>query len=116
MTAAGNSLLEITRDNDAYRLSGEIDLSNVDQLATAVSSDVREGNHLVLECADLRFIDSTGMAGLLAICKALGVSGRLTLRALPPPVAKAARILGLDRVPNLEIAQVGTPRSAAATA
>ena len=116
MMAAGNSLLEVTREGDAYRLSGEIDLSNVDQLTTAVSSDVREGKHLVFECADLRFIDSTGMAGLLAICKALGVTGRLTLRTLPPPVAKAARILGLDRVPNLELAQPATSRSAAATA
>ena len=104
MVAAKNSLLEITRDGDTFRLSGEIDLSNVDQLSTAVSSEVREGKHLILECEDLRFIDSTGMAGLLSICKALGASGRLTLRALPPAVSKATRILGLDRVPNLELA------------
>jgi anti-anti-sigma factor len=116
MMSAGSSLLEITRDGDVFRLSGEIDLSNVDQLATAVSSEVREGNHLVLECADLRFIDSTGMASLLSICKALGVTGRLTLRTLPHPVAKAAHILGLDRVPNLELAQPASPASTAATA
>ena len=110
--AAGNSLLEITRDGNAFRLSGEIDLSNVDQLATTLSSEVREGNHLILECEELRFIDSTGMAGILRLCKALGETGRLTLRTLPPQVAKAAHILGLDRVPNLELA----PARAAATA
>jgi anti-anti-sigma factor len=108
---AGSSLLEITRDGAGFRLAGEIDLSNVDQLTTSISSEVREGNHLVLECADLRFIDSTGMAGLLKICKGLGVTGRLTLRTLPAPVAKAAHILGLDRVPNLEL----SPAGAAAT-
>ena len=110
--AAGNSLLEITRNGDAFRLSGEIDLSNVDQLATTISSEVREGNHVVLDCTDLRFIDSTGMAGLLRICKALGDTGQLTLRTLPPQVARAAHILGIDRVPNLELA----PARAAATA
>ncbi len=110
--AAGNSLLEITRDGDAFRLSGEIDLSNVDQLATSISSEVREGNHVILECADLRFIDSTGMAGLLKICKGLGVSGRLTLRTLPHPVAKAAHILGLDRVPNLELSSASAGAAA----
>ena len=116
MMPAGNSLLEITRDGDVFRLSGEIDLSNVDQLATAVSSEVRDGKHLILDCAELRFIDSSGMAGLLSLCRGLGPSGRLTLRTLAPPVAKAARILGLDRVPNLELVQPATPASAAATA
>ena len=110
---SGHPLLEIQRDGDAFRLSGEMDLSNVDQLATAVSSEVREGNHLILDCADLRFIDSTGMAGILRLCKGLGASGRLTIRTLPPAVAKAAHILGLDRVPNLELAPA--PASAAAT-
>ncbi len=114
MMAAGNSLLEITRDGDAFRLSGEIDLSNVDQLSTAISSEVREGRRVILDCSDLRFIDSTGMAGLLSICKALGSTGRLILRTLPPQVAKAAHILGLDRVPNLELTTVpaGTAASA----
>ena len=113
--AAGDSLLEITRDGNAFRLSGEIDLSNVDQLATAVSSEVRDGNHLILECEDLRFVDSTGMAGLLSICRGLGATGRLTLRRLPAPVAKATRILGLDRVPNLEVSQPGSRANASAT-
>ena len=113
--AAGNSLLEITRDGGgAFRLSGEIDLSNVDELTTALSSEVRDGNHVILECEDLRFIDSTGMAGILRICGGLGDSGRLTLRALPPQVAKAAHVLGIDRVPNLELSP--TPAGAAATA
>lgn len=114
--AAGNSLLEVIRDRDGFRLSGEIDLSNVDQLATAVSAEVREGNHLILDCSDLRFIDSTGMAALLAICKGLGASGRLTLRTVSAPVAKAAHILGLDRVPNLELSRPAPPPGVAATA
>lgn len=100
--AARNALLEVTREPDGFRLSGEIDLSNVDQLATALAPEVREGNHVVLDCTSLGFIDSTGMAALLTICKSLGGSGRLTLRAVPTSVAKAARVLGLDRVPNLE--------------
>ena len=100
---AGNPLLEITPQADAIRLAGEIDISNVDQFATALSPQVRDGNHVVLDCERLAFIDSTGMAALLAICKGLGASGRLTLRMVPAHVAKAAHVLGLDRVPNLEL-------------
>jgi anti-anti-sigma factor len=114
--AAGNTLLEVTRDRDGFHLSGEIDLSNVEQLGTALSSEVREGNHLILDCSDLRFIDSTGMAALLSICKGLGVTGKLTLRTVPPSVAKAAHVLGLDRVPNLELVHPVPPPGAAATA
>jgi anti-anti-sigma factor len=113
---AGHRLLEIIREGGSFHLSGEIDLSNVDQLATALSSEVREGNHLVLDCSDLRFIDSTGMAALLSICKGLGVSGRLTLRTVPPPVAKAAHVLGLDRIPNLELDSARTAPGMAAGA
>lgn len=111
-----SSLLEVIRDRDGFRLSGEIDLSNVDQLATAVSGEVRQGNHLVLDCTELRFIDSTGMAALLAICKGLGATGKLTLRALPSPVAKAAHVLGIDRLPNLELAVPVPAPGVAATA
>lgn len=113
---AGNTLLEVTRDRDCFRLSGEVDLSNVDQLAAALSGEVRDGNHLILDCSDLGFIDSTGMAALINICKNLGDKGRLTLRTLPPPVAKAAHVLGLDRMPNLELADTALPPGAAATA
>lgn len=113
---AGNALLEITRERDAFRLSGEIDLSNVDQLATTLSPEVRDGNHLVLDCSELGFIDSTGMAALLAICKGLGVSGRLTLRTVPSAVAKAAHVLGLDRVPNLEFTDARPAPGIAASA
>jgi anti-anti-sigma factor len=113
---AGNALLEITRDSDSFRLSGELDLSNVDQLATTLSPEVRDGNHLVLDCSDLKFIDSTGMAALLAICKGLGPSGRLTLRTVPIAVAKAAHVLGLERVPNLELTDSRSAPGIAATA
>lgn len=114
--AAANSLLEVTRDRDGFHLSGEIDLSNVDQLAAALVGEVRQGNHLILDCSNLRFIDSTGMAALINISKGLGAKGRLTLRTVPPQVAKAVRVLGLDRMPNLEIADPATSPGAAATA
>lgn len=113
---AGNALLEIARDSESFRLSGELDLSNVDHLVTALSPEVRDGNHLVIDCTELEFVDSTGMAALLQICKGLGVSGRLTLRSVPSPVAKAAHILGLDRVPNLELVDPKRGPGIAATA
>lgn len=112
----GKALLEITREPDSFRLSGEIDLSNVDQLMTAISPEVREGNTIVLDCSELEFVDSTGMAALIKICRNLGESGRLTLQMVPASVAKAAHILGLERVTNLEIVGARPGSDIAATA
>ena len=114
--AAANPLLEITRDADGFRLSGELDLSNADDLATTLSADVRKGTDLVLDCSDLTFIDSTGMAALIAICKGLGDTGRLRLRSVSPPIAKVARVLGLDRLQNLVFESVAPLPGIAATA
>jgi hypothetical protein len=56
------------------------------------------------------------MAALLAICKGLGASGRLTLRMVPANVAKAAHVLGLDRLPNLELTSSKSSPGMAASA
>ena len=114
--AAANPLLQITREPNGFRLSGELDLSNAGDLATTVSTDVRQGGDLVLDCSNLSFIDSTGMAALLSICKQLGDTGRLRLRSVSPPIAKAARVLGLDRVPNLVLEIEAPDPGIAATA
>jgi len=60
-----------------YRLSGEIDLSSAPQvradLARIVSTD---DGHLLVDCAQLTFIDSTGIAVLLEANQKLEADGR----------------------------------------
>ncbi len=111
----GNLRIEPTGPG-GVKLTGEIDLSNAERVHEAIAGMIPEEGNFSVDLADLRFIDSTGMAGLLSICKALGATGRLTLRALPPAVSKATRILGLDRVPNLELTPAASQANAAATA
>src|SRR5687767_575020 len=110
---ASDQLLEIAREADAFRISGELDLSNADRLITTLSPEVRKGNQLKLDCSGLEFVDSTGMAALIMISRGLGESGRLTLARVPANVAKAAHVLGVDRLPNLDISVAPIPGIAA---
>ena len=98
------ALLQIERDDGEFRLVGEIDMSNAAEFTRTVRDGVTEGGHIVFDCSDLRFIDSTGMAALVEISRGLGENGRLVLRSPGASLVKAVHVLGLDRLPNLELA------------
>ena len=96
-------LLQIRRDNGEFHLVGEIDMSNAAEFTRTVIDGVTEGAEIVFDCSDLRFIDSTGMAALVEISRGLGENGRLVLRSPRTSLMKAVHVLGLDRLPNLEL-------------
>ena len=60
-----------------YRMSGEVDLSTAplvrSELARLISAD---DAHLLIDCAQLTFIDSTGVAVLLEANQQLEAGGR----------------------------------------
>jgi anti-sigma B factor antagonist len=60
-----------------YRMSGEVDLSTAplvrSELARLISAD---DAHLLIDCAQLTFIDSTGVAVLLEANQKLEAGGR----------------------------------------
>ena len=95
-------LLEIVRDNGTFRLVGEVDMSNAAQL-TRVVQEGTNGGDVVLECAELRFVDSTGIAALLEIGRGLGEGARLVLRSPSSSLRKAVRVLGLEGRSNIEL-------------
>lgn len=72
-------------DHDGRRelkLSGELDLATVDALRTALSAAWTEKGALVVDTTDVTFIDSTGLATLIAARQRMG--DRLTLIPGPP--------------------------------
>jgi anti-anti-sigma factor len=97
-------LLQIVRDDGIFRLVGEIDMSNAGEFARVVKEGTNGGD-VVLECGDLTFVDSTGIAAFLEISRGLGDAGRLVLRSPSTSLQKAVRILGLEGRANIELAQ-----------
>ncbi|WP_455354920.1 STAS domain-containing protein [Streptomyces sp. SYSU K217416] len=81
-------------------LAGELDHDTADPLREALADSFGAGrDHVVVDCAELRFCDSTGLNVLLRGRLAAQESGiRLELAALQPPVARMFHITGADGV------------------
>jgi anti-anti-sigma factor len=92
--------IEKRADGRVLVLSGEIDMSNVQDLVDA-ASELAESRGLRLRMEEVSFIDSTGIRGLLRIAEMTG--GELVLVSPHPAVRKVLRVLGLDATPPLRI-------------
>ena len=79
---------------------GEIDLSTVDDLRTAVTAAAEEGiDELLLDLTAVEFIDSAGLGGLLELRSTLrSRSVTLQISAGEGPVRQAMEITGLSEL------------------
>ena len=59
-----------------YCLRGDIDIETAPQLRSDLKLALARGSHLLIDCAHLRFIDSTGVAVLLEVHAELEADGR----------------------------------------
>ena len=75
---------------------GEIDLSNVGELRSAVTDAVEDCDRLRLDLSGIEFIDSTGLGGLLELRSMLRARNvTLEIVAGDGPVRQAVEITGL---------------------
>lgn len=74
-------LLEVDVDEGASLavLRGELDLSSVETLVCEVRPLVARGGNLEIDMEAVRFVDSTGLRGLLSLAEKLGPHGRVTI-------------------------------------
>ena len=79
------------------RLTGEIDLSNVDRLQDQLSLLVEQG-HVVIDLSEVSFIDSTGLtAFIVAHRRATAADTRLHLAGATGTVQRLLELTQLDR-------------------
>lgn len=110
--------LEISERGDVVvaRVTGELDIAGAgstgEQIAAAVPTSARG---LVVDFADLEFIDSSGVAMLFSLARQLG-SRRQQLRVVAPlgqPVARVLEIVEFERAapihPDVEQAVADIP-------
>jgi anti-anti-sigma factor len=57
--------LEVADSPSSFRLIGELDLSNVPQVAARLEKELREGGKLTIDTSDLTFMDSQGLKMLI---------------------------------------------------
>ncbi len=104
MTRSPSPRLQVTLDLDAkttvLHLAGELDADDAPAVRTLLAEQVLSGSgSLVVDLSGLTFIDSAGLAALIAAHKGTRSAGTsLVLAGLSAPVAKIMSVTGLDGV------------------
>lgn len=96
---------ERTDEADVLRLSGELDIASAGQLETAIAELCADGcRRLVVEMAELDFMDSTGLRSLLVSSELCEVNGcELRLGRTSPQVARLLEVSGVgEHLPRRE--------------
>jgi anti-anti-sigma factor len=80
------------------RLAGELDLASADALEEElVRVEATDAATIVLDLADLSFLDSSGIRLLIAASgRSRADSGRLVIRRPPESVRRVLRVAGVD--------------------
>jgi anti-sigma B factor antagonist len=85
-------------ERTVFRLIGDLDLNSVDQLRTIVGPASGSGLEILLDLADLKFCDSTGVGAMVWLHRrAIAAGGRIVLVAPRRHVREVLRISGVDR-------------------
>lgn len=81
-------------------IKGEIDIYNSTGVKDVLANLIQEHPcDIVLDCAELDYIDSTGLGALVAIVKKVkNYQGNIHIANLKPSVAKVFHITNLDKV------------------
>jgi anti-sigma B factor antagonist len=91
-----------------YFLSGELDLSTLPLMETAISPGVAKGGPVTLDMSGLTFIDSTGVGSILRSLKALP-SGCIVLHGVRDAVQRVIEMMSVDRASNLHVIPCTVP-------
>jgi anti-sigma B factor antagonist len=88
--------IEETGEPATFKVAGELDISNADQLAAVLVPAAEGGGRVVLDCSELRFVDSSGIRVLIRAMDRLRGQGVLVLRSPTTPVRQVIQLMGLD--------------------
>ena len=80
-------------------VAGEVDLASADGLRVDFDRWLTDADTVVVDCAGITFIDSTGLRTLLEASSKAEESGtRFRLAAVPAPVARVFELAGVTEV------------------
>jgi anti-sigma B factor antagonist len=107
MKSSSNSFsarLESLNGNAVVALVGELDLDTAPELTRVLDPLLDDGpQEVIVECSGLGFIDSSGIADIVAAHKRLQSRGaHLTIRSLQPQALKIFAAVGLIEFLNVE--------------
>ena len=90
--------IEVNGDTMTARLSGELDHHHTQKLREEIDRSVQKERpaRLVLNCAGVEFMDSSGIGLVLGRYRLMQErEGRLALSAMPPHIRRVMRVAGI---------------------
>jgi anti-sigma B factor antagonist len=86
------------------RIEGDVDMSNAPDLHDAFRDALSDGaSSLVVDCAELTFIDSSGISALISANHEANLQwGTVTVRNPSPMVLRMLEITGLDQALTID--------------
>ncbi len=93
------------RDEWEASLYGEVDIYNADSLKSGLNSLIEEKKlDIVLDCSNLKYIDSTGLGVLVSALKKVREADKhIRITNLKPYIAKIFTLTGLDKIFEIEV-------------
>ena len=92
-----------TPDGLVVAVAGEVDLVTAPRLLTALQDALASGRTVAVDLGAVTFLDSSGLNALIEAHKrAEQLATVLTLRAIPPRIAKLLHLTRLDEVLSVE--------------
>lgn len=99
------TILQSGNDTIVGVLSPRLDASVAPQFKTEMTAMINAGaKHIVLDMAEVRMIDSSGLGTLVSILKLLNGQGTIVIRAVTPSVLGLFKLTRMDRVFTIEAA------------
>jgi anti-anti-sigma factor len=93
----------LTGDRAGLRLTGELDLATAPILIEALRSIVQVNGSTTLDLSGLTFMDSSGIHAIVEYVRSEDCPGRVVLHGPTPIVARALEMVGIDRIPGVEV-------------
>ena len=93
--------IEPSIDQAVVRVSGEIDLSNVEELEKALERAVYRRDHVTVHVKDVTFMGLEGARALLRAADSLPKRGRLYVLGPSSPLLRVMEVLEASRHPKL---------------
>lgn len=97
--------VDLLKAGAGLRLSGEVDRSNIVELAAALDSMFRDDQDFHVCLADVHYVDVAAVRLLAETARRLRDGYRLVLRSPGPLIRAILRIYGWDAVPSLQLAE-----------
>jgi anti-anti-sigma factor len=103
VATAGPLVIERTGDPMGLRLRGEIDVTNSEAIATAVSSALADAAEVAVDFHEVLFCDLSGLRALVRAAEEAGADQRIVVRGLPAHLRRALAIVGWADLPHLVV-------------